>query len=560
MASKMEQGLVSLVKAALSSHNAEWEHRRNDLKLFRDLYASRFFGDTKGDPTSIRVETGDGPAHIESYLASLFSRSPAVEVGKDKARAEGDPRIPASVCNGWLGKQRETFEQTTRIGLIYPCAFLRVGPDSNGGIEVRAVCPWDVILDTSAPTWAHQRWIGHRYTLPLAAARARFSNVAANAWMPQAEKRFFETPGTSKRKSADEDIPQDLQLVTVIEFYDLVRNKVIFYSPDKDNGDSPLKVADTPLRLPGTTAPSHPIVPVYFGYEPDAPVVGISTLSRIYDQLRERNLLRTNAANCIRKDTRQYLARKGAFSEDDAARITLGQDGAIVWVDENEKKPLADLIAAVPVAAMSSNYQFYSRDIENDLNKGSVLAAFTRGEATRATATEIGVLAEYSASAIGRMARVRDAAIEAVAALYLAHLLLAGGEEGLVATADIDGKTVAVTRDQLDYAWTITALDQAATPISKAIEQQRFLALVPILQSIGVRPDRILAQLVRLELLPIEFGVDALAPPAGPQAPAPAPQGPQAEPTVDELLRLATTGRSVADAAPGNALPAPEVV
>lgn len=557
MASKLDQSLVALVKSALSGHNAVWDAQRANLKLYRDLYASRFFGDTKGDPSSIRVETGDGPAHIESYLASLFSRSPAVEIGGSKAEAGGDPRIASAVANGWLGKQREVFEQTTRLGLLYPCAFLRVGPDDGDGFEVRAVCPWDVIVDAAAPTWAHQRWVGHRYTLPLAKAKARFPNVANASWHPNAEKRYFEQ---NTRRKADSDVPADLQLVTIVEFYDLVRNKLVFFSPDKDYGETPIRVAGIPIRLPGTAKPAHPIVPVYFAYEPDSPVVGIATISRIYDQLREKNLLRTNAANCIRRDSRQYLARKGAFSEDDALNITRGVDGAIVWVPVEVKGKLEDLIAEVPVSPMSSNFDKYGAMISEDLANGSVLAAFTRGEATRATATEIGVLAEYSASAIGRMARIRDAAIEQVTALYLAHVMLSKDEEDedqVVATASIDGQTVEVRKEDLDHAWTITALDQAATPISKAIEQQRFLALVPILQGLGISAAAIVAQLVRLELVPVDFGAaEALAPPAGAPAPGAPPPGPSADPTIDDLIRQATTGRSVADAAPGNALPA----
>lgn len=526
---------TSLVRRCYEVHTAEWSAKRATLKKFKDLYGSRFWGDQPKNAGAVRVETGDGPAHIESYLAALFSRSPAVEVGPDLTHPDRDPRITQGVANKWLGKRRRPFEQATRVGLIYPMAFLRVGPNwaavRAGPLDrVDVVCalPWDVILDYSASDWDHQRWVGHRYLLPLAHARKRWPNV--KDWKPGVEARYFQPSDGDKNKESD--VPADLQNVQIVEFYDLVRSQLIFWSPDREQGerDKPLKVSAMPLNQPGTRTPIHPIVPLYFQYEPDSPMEGIATLSRLYDQFYEKNLLRTQQANNVRKDARQWEAPTGYYSPDDEVKIAAGVDGLVVHPADPSLRPPGSQVGlvAIPVAANPGSHERYDAAIGADIEHGAPLAAFSRGEATRTTATEIGVLAQYTASAIGRMARERDAAIERVAELYVAHLELS--REPTLTVLDVAGVPTVVHREDLDAKWEIQALDQAGTPMSQAIEQQRFTTLLPLLLQMGVPPQEILREMVRLQMLSPKF--HALAD----QVPPASGANPQAQPGADDQL------------------------
>lgn len=438
----MKNKSVALIKAAATAHDAEWATKRDELRNFKNLYAQRFWenGEAPGDVT---VETGDGASHIESYIAALFSRAPAVEM-KLEMGTDQVPALPIQkFVNPWLAKARPVFERATRLAIMYPAGFLRVGPSPGLGrkgaslVEVRSVPPWDVILDRAAPDWEHQRFVGHRYTVPLAEALRKFPSSVEKRWAPCVEEEYFESTMADPRVN-EEELPDELRLVSIVEFYDMVRNKLLFWSKDYDSGDDVLADTPIPLRMPGTEIPCHPLVPLYFSYEPDKPLSGISTLARTYDQLREKNLLRTNTASGVRRDVRTWLARAGVFSEEELAKLRRGEDGTILVVREGEKRPLSDLLFPVPYAPLSGNFDRYMASIESDLDKGSVLAAFTRGEASRATATEIGVLAEYSSSAIGRMARERDAAIEEVARLFLAHVIVASDADTPIAAVAMD--------------------------------------------------------------------------------------------------------------------------
>jgi hypothetical protein len=152
--------------------------------------------------------------------------------------------------------------------------------------------------------------------------------------------------------------------------------------------------------------------------------------------------------------------------------------------------------------------------VESDLTKGSILAPFTRGEATGGTATETAALAQYSASEIGRMARERDGAIERIAEIYTRMLSLFIEEGDKTAVLKVDGVPVIITEDKLAGKFRYVAMDQSAAPLAKEQEKRRFLELIPTLAQLQVPNDKILKEVVRLFDLPNSFG--EVAPPANP--------------------------------------------
>ena len=199
--------------------------------------------------------------------------------------------------------------------------------------------------------------------------------------------------------------------------------------------------------------------------------------------------------------------------EEALAKITAGVDGAMIAVDE----PVLDgIIRAVGVEPLSGNFDRYLSYIEQDINRGSILAPFSRGEATKATATEVTALAQYSASEIGKLARERDNAIELIALTYLriVSLLAEDKEEAVI---EIDGLPKVITVPDLDAKFKIVALDQSSTPLSEALKRNNLVQLLPVLTQLGVPPEKIKEELIRIYDLPESF-LEAMAP--MPQEPA----------------------------------------
>ena len=181
----------------------------------------------------------------------------------------------------------------------------------------------------------------------------------------------------------------------------------------------------------------------------------------------------------------------------------------MIAVDEQS---LAGLISEIPVTPISSNFNNYLNAIEQDINRGSILAPFSRGESTRATATEITALAQYSASEIGKLARERDSTIEAIAGIYLRILSLLA-DEGEKTTLAVNGKMKVITAKDVSGDFRATALDQGSTPLSTSLKQSTLMNLVPVLSSLGVDPTVIKEEIIRAFELPDSLLKEPPAPP-----------------------------------------------
>ena len=71
---------VALIRTVLDEHNHFWDDQRAEMKRYRDVYENRFWQSEYMDDTMVRVETSDCFSYVEGFIASLFSRNPAVVV------------------------------------------------------------------------------------------------------------------------------------------------------------------------------------------------------------------------------------------------------------------------------------------------------------------------------------------------------------------------------------------------------------------------------------------------------------------------------------------------
>jgi hypothetical protein len=507
------QDIVQLIRTVLSEHNTFWDNQRAELKKYRNAYENKFWNNQKINDSMIRVETADCFSYVEGFIASLFSRNPAVVVAKDASMLDGDPMVAQEAVNRFLFDKREQIENASRLALIYPNSFLKLVPCSSTDMlektSIRAVPAWEVITDLDSTSWDNQRFCGHVYFLSIPEAKEKFG---AKKFSPIPKEDYFEASKT-KYDGKLTDLPNDYLYIQVIEFYDMAYDMLYFWSPNYKDGQELLERSQIPLRT-YDDKPLSPLCPLYYARKPERPMCGLSAVSRVYDQFNEKNILRTYWANAVRRDSRQYLYKEGALDEEALAKITAGIDGAMIAVDEQS---LAGVIQSVGVEPISTDFDRYLAAIEADINRGSILAPFSRGEATKATATEITALAQYSASEIGKLARERDNAIEMIAKVYLRMVSLLA-EEGDKAVIEVDGKPVIIKPIDLDAKFKIVALDQSSTPLSEAIKRTNLVQLLPVLTQLGVSPAKIKEELIRIYDLPQSF-LEEVAPPTATATP-----------------------------------------
>jgi hypothetical protein len=121
------------------------------------------------------------------------------------------------------------------------------------------------------------------------------------------------------------------------------------------------------------------------------------------------------------------------------------------------------------------------------------------------------------------MAREKDQALEKITEIYI-RLLDLLADDGETAVLDVEGEARVITPKDLDGKFRINALDQGSTPLSDALRKQNLISLIPTLQGLGVRGDKILEEIVRSYELPKDFlepPEPAPAAPMGGAAPGP---------------------------------------
>ena len=510
--------IQKFIRIIFTDHKEFWKQQAGDLKRYKNAYESKFWKEEMYDTTMIRVETADAYGFIESYISSLFSKSPSVVIGADIAATGGDPKLAQAAANRFLYNQREQFEIASRLALIYPYSALKLSPAESDEMldkaTITAVPCWEVILDRDATAASDQRFIGHTYYLNMVEAKRKFG---AKKFVAVPKENYFDEGGgpVSYTKQDYNDLPDDYLYIEIVELYDLLHNEVYYWSPSYKNGDGLILRSEIPVRTYNNN-PLAPIVPLFYSRSPSKPMEGLSSLARLYDQFYEKNILRTYWANAVRRDSRQYLYKEGMIDEEALAKITAGVDGAMIGIDSDS---LAGIIMPVGVEPISSNFDRYLGAIESDINRGSSLAPFARGEATKATATEITALAAYSASEIGKFARERDNLIENIIIAYIRTLVLLA-EDGEKAVLNVEGEGKVITPEDLEGKFRVNALDQGSTPLSDAIRKQNLLSLLPTLQGLGVPPEKIKEEIIRSYELPKTF---LEMPPEAPKAPVASP-------------------------------------
>ena len=504
-----------IMRAIVQAHKRYWDDQQRDMYRFKRAYECRFWSSEMMDPTQITIQTSDAYGYIESYISSLFTKNPGVVV-KNGLKGTGAPKKATALCNDFLSKQRAPIEDASRLALIYPNSFIKVYPKDAENVydrvDLTAVPPWNVIIDRDALRWEDSRFVGHIYYMNLPLAKGRFGNKDFRH--VQYEQYFDKFAGTDKTESDIDDIGEGdahmFQYIEVIEFYDIQNDTLYFYSEQYAQGNKWLEKGQIPFRDLNDEV-VIPVIPMYYNRLPDRPMVGYSAMRRIYDQIFEINMIRTYQANAVRKCSRQYIIKKGTLDEDQIAQITSGIDGLFIEIDNDD---LAGAIRPLPQNPTPPELETYYRQVQDDKDKGSIMAPFTRGEATKASATEIAALAAYTSTELGRLARERDNVIEYIAKAYLSIVSLYINEDNVRDLIVIDGETVVITPDDLSSDFYVYAIDQASTPISETIRKREFIQSIPLLQSLGVPNETLLKELVNALNLPDYILEESRPPPS----------------------------------------------
>jgi hypothetical protein len=394
--------------------------------------------------------------------------------------------------------------------------------------------------------------VGHVYLMPIQEASQRYSKPVEDFRSRNYTKWIEATSIAGKDRALGlgdntGSVPDSDRWVRICEVYDLLEDKLLVWSEDYADGndflftgvkvqvggldpdaDAESETPDAEIQhettgIPYKSASGRPVVPIlpmYFSRDPDTPLRGYSLIARSLDQFREMNVMRTYQAQGVRRMARQWMVRAGFLSEDGAAKISQGLDGEFIEIDAQPGMPLEGNIIPVPQSPIPGDIAAYALTVDNDIKDAGLLAPFTRGEVTKSTATEQNLLAAYTSSEIGRMARIRDSVITSIANTYNVMLSVVLGDDAEpLSLPNPVGPTI-LSADDLTGDFSYWAVDAGTTPMSDLAKQQSLERLAPILVQLGADPKGVLEEMVRVFQLP-----ENLAIPAPPPGPSPVPEG-----------------------------------
>ena len=264
-----------------------------------------------------------------------------------------------------------------------------------------------------------------------------------------------------------------------------MRGRYEVYLPDQSGGSTPVQVFPMPYEKPDGT-PLAPLFPLVLVSDPEYPLHGLSSLERVYDQIRELNYSRTFKSNATKRNSRQIVTEKDVFTPESKVAFAQGRDGAMLEFEQNAERSrnAQSIIGSVNLGAIPADNFRYDEEIERDLNQGSNQAPFTRGDPVAGiSATQTNVLNQHSQTEIGQLALTRDLWVEQFVELFLRVLIQsirgAGADEKL--TLIHRNKTIVVTAEDLDADFEIEVVPGPTTPIAVQQDRAQFLVIMPVL-------------------------------------------------------------------------------
>tara|TARA_R100001163_G_scaffold7299_1_gene7715 strand:+ start:4835 stop:7207 length:2373 start_codon:yes stop_codon:yes gene_type:complete len=456
--SEKDQITPKLVHQFVRGHDKYARNNRKDWSLYKHTYMTRYWEYMTGDDMpkrnrrlrEVEVEVNRLWGVITSYLSALYPRASRVVLSPDPS-GKGDPEKAELTINRMLSSRKihERVMTSLRQSLLYPGSGMKVGYKHGRGnpmdrVWLRVIPVWEMLLDTEVSDTDDERFRGHLYYRPKHEVEEEYGlsdlNGVRRVDFLSASDAYADDTKNRKRYEVPND---DNNFVRVLEFCNLVDHFVDPENPDlKYEGrleiyvlgqgavsKKPVYVGPLPFARHDGEPMAH-IVPLIFNYEPEFPLRGIAHVKRLMPQFKELNAYRSYMAMATRKDTRQYVTRKGTFNSDEMTLLTEGHDGLILEVDSGYERPLADAILPIQNAPISANIQNYLSTVEVDLERVIGTSPAARGIVTKATAYEVETVQQYTESEFGLHAAIKDQWLASLTELMMRALISCMQDDG----------------------------------------------------------------------------------------------------------------------------------
>ena len=462
-----------VVMEHLRAHDARMEDEQPQMSLNKAAFTTQFWRYIEGVEDYQQqyelsrldqIEVNRIKPAISGYLSSLYPRRVEV-VFTPSPYTTGNHELAEMVANDWLNqpRMRDRILAASRQALLYKGAGAKVGYDPAGEglgrVWMRIFPYWEMVLDCDVHDWEDARFFGHISFRPKEEVIEEY-DLDEETLGGAGRDDFLASSSAGARRvgKSDDTAPSDAtSFVRVLEFCNLIddyhdtdgnhyKGRLEIYVIDEGyNGGEPLPIYMGPLPL--VNAKGHPlahIVPLIFEHEPEYPYRGLAYADQLMPQQKEINALRSFISTASRRDSRIYLARKGALDADAFSDLKSGEDGLIIEVDDQYAGTMRDVVVPIQHGPTSSNILQSMSLADSDIERNMVVSPAALGVVTKATAEEVRAVERHTESEFGRYAEQRDlwliAIVERCLAAYVASFYDPGDSEGAEKHVDEEGK------------------------------------------------------------------------------------------------------------------------
>jgi len=448
----------SVVHEQLRAHDKRMRDQRSQWALTKASYTTNFWKHVRHrEYAGKQHQTRDNEINVEvnrlfgiitAYLAALYPRMQRAVVLPDP-EGIGDSLKTELALNRFMesSKIHHRIMTALRQALLYPGAGAKIGYYAGRGnpldrVWMRVIPYWEMVLDCDVGDQEDERFRGHVYYRPKAdveeeygltelkgTERADYLRVGYSD-KSDASVRQTAYPKQDKANSDNSYFVRVLEICNMKDNYEDKENPGILYEGRLEIyvlgqgklSQKPVYVGPLPFAEKDGRPMAH-IIPLIFNHEPEYPLRGIAHAERILPQIQELNAYRSFMAMATRKDTRQYITRKGTFGADELTDLTEGHDGLVLQLDQDYDRPLSDAIAPIGNLPISSNINEYLAYVEGDLDRSLNLSPSARGQVTKATAFEVQAVQQYTESEFGLHATIKDEWLTSILRVVLRALI-----------------------------------------------------------------------------------------------------------------------------------------
>jgi len=442
----------------LRAHDKKMRDKRNQWALTKACYTTNYWKHVRNrNNTGKQNQAKDNEINVEvnrlfgiiaAYLSSLYPRSQRV-IAMPDPNGIGDSTKAELALNRFMESSRIHHRIMTalRQALLYPGCGAKVGYYAGRGnpldrVWMRVIPWWEMVLDSDVGDAEDERFRGHVYYRPKQEVEEEYgitdlSGTERDDFLrvgytgkdsSTASRRAY--PKQDKATSDNSNFVRVLEVCNLKDSYEDKENPGILYEGRLEiyvlgqgkKSHKPVYVGPLPFAEVDGRPLAH-IVPLIFNHEPEYPLRGMAHADRLLPQIQELNSYRSFMAMATRKDTRQYITRKGTFGAEELTDLTEGHDGLILQLEQDYDRPLGDALVPIGNTPISSNIDQYMSYVENDLDRNVNLSPSARGVVTKATAFEVQAVQQYTESEFGMHASIKDEWLTSILKVVLRALI-----------------------------------------------------------------------------------------------------------------------------------------